>query len=77
MGDGWRKGLGHYSAASAGLKRGEDYRNSEIRKAGDESADGGYSGALPRGGAPRHKPKGPSSLKPVAAASPTGKLRRA
>ena len=77
MGDGWRKGLGAYSGSSAGLRRGEDYRNREIRTARTPDGNhGGYSSALPKGPPPRVGREKGYSLKPVSAEAPKGKYGR-
>ncbi len=75
MADGWKKGLGAYSGSNPGLTVKPDYRNSEIRKADSPTSKG--AGPVSKGGASRHKPKAPGSLKPVSAYAPKGKYARA
>lgn len=81
--DGWKRGAGPYSRSYPKLDRPETYEKKPLKSAkspsggyDDNSWPSGFSGALPKGGAPRIAPKSPSSMKPVRAASPSGKFRR-
>lgn len=52
---GWKRGLGHYSGSTAQATKKDD--SHKVREIQFRESNAGFSGPLPAGGPPAHKPK--------------------